>query len=33
LRLANELTEKWWLVHFDLKKTQRLALKSKKWRE
>jgi len=29
LRLANELTEKWWLVHFDLKKTQRLALKNK----
>jgi CheY-like chemotaxis protein len=33
LRLANALTEKWHLVHFDLKKTQRLALKSKKWKE
>jgi CheY-like chemotaxis protein len=32
LRLANALTEKWHLVHFDLKKTQRLALKNKKWK-
>jgi CheY-like chemotaxis protein len=33
LRLANALTEKWHLVHFDLKKTQRLALKNKRWKE
>jgi len=29
LRLANALTEKWHLVHFDLKKTQSLTLKNK----
>jgi CheY-like chemotaxis protein len=29
LRLANALAEKWHLVHFDLKKTQRLTLKNK----
>jgi CheY-like chemotaxis protein len=33
LRLANELTEKWHLVHLDLKKTQRLTLKNKRWKE
>jgi CheY-like chemotaxis protein len=33
LRLANALTEKWWLVHFDTKKTQRLALKFKERKE
>lgn len=33
LRLANALTEKWWLVHFDLKKTQRLTLRIKKGEE
>jgi len=30
LRMANELTEKWWVIHQDLKKTQRLTLKYKK---
>jgi CheY-like chemotaxis protein len=33
LRLANALTEKWHLVHFDLKKTQRLTLKYKRIKE
>lgn len=33
LRLANELTEKWHLVHLDLKKTQSLTLKNKRPRE
>jgi CheY-like chemotaxis protein len=33
LRLANALTEKWWLVHSDIKKTQRLALKIRRTKE
>jgi len=33
LRLVNELVEKWWELHFDLKKTQHLSLKIKKWKE
>jgi CheY-like chemotaxis protein len=33
LRLANALTEKWHLVHFDLKRTQSLTLKNRKWKE
>jgi len=33
LRLANELTEKWWLIHLDLKKTQRLVWKNKRSKE
>jgi CheY-like chemotaxis protein len=33
LRLANALTEKWWLVHSDVKKTQRLALKIQREKE
>ena len=33
LRLANALTEKWMLVHFDQKKTQRLTLKHKRIKE
>jgi CheY-like chemotaxis protein len=33
LRLANALTEKWHLVHFDLKRTQTLTLKNRKWKE
>jgi len=33
LRRANELTEKWHLVHFDLKKTQSLTLKYGKTKE
>jgi len=33
LRLANELTEKWHLVHLDLKKTQSLTLKNKRPKE
>jgi CheY-like chemotaxis protein len=33
LRLANALAEKWHLVHFDLKKTQRLTLKSRQRKE
>jgi CheY-like chemotaxis protein len=33
LRLANALTEKWWIVHSDVKKTQRLALKNQRNKE
>ena len=33
LRLANALTEKWWLVHSDIKKTQRIALKIQRNKE
>ena len=33
LRLANALTEKWHLIRFDLKKTQRLMLKNRGRRE
>jgi two-component system, NtrC family, sensor kinase len=33
LRLVNELTEKWWLVHSDIKTTHRLALKNKRIKE
>jgi hypothetical protein len=33
LRLANALTEKWWLVHSDIKKTPRLALKIQRNKE
>jgi len=33
LRLANELTEKWWLVHLDQKKTQHLVWKNKRSKE
>lgn len=33
LRLANELTEKWWLVHSDIKTTRRLTLKNKRIKE
>jgi CheY-like chemotaxis protein len=29
LRLAHETTEKWWLVHLDLKRTQRIVTKIK----
>jgi len=33
LRLDNELTEKWWIVHRDRKQTQRLTLKNKRPKE